>query len=420
MPWCRDQGVLPPLKLALLARPSSCATRFERSPSAWCLARARATSLSLRFLGCSVADGGPGQFGALAAVRGKADRTKNAGMGEAVRAAGRGFYLCGAILGACTVLGYCGLAGTGRPVPALPALAGEHEFSGHIAVPGLTRPWREAPVALVAAALVLVCHELGHALAARANQIPIRGFAAGGKRRPAMAFTVVDGPAMRAAPQRAQAAVILGGVWHNVLLCALAAHVAHEPVACLRPVLHPNESGATLAWVPPRPSFLRSGLRLGAVVGSVNGVDVPDADTLQGWLSHPAAFPPYEGPTQVSGLPLVSSDPISLLRWDRPGQVNLRVDWASARAALAGAELSNLSLAAWLNAVAGPVPALRRAVLGLPNLVAQVAAWTAHLSAVSAAFNLLVPWPGSDAEQLLRLARRSYGSGAPHRRLKST
>ena len=108
-------------------------------------------------------------------------------------------------------------------------------------VPGVTLPFADVAFVIVALAVSLLVHELGHAVAAIAQGLRVHHVGAHiSLLMPFPAFFVSIDSALDALPPRKQLRVFAAGVWHNAVLTALCIGMLHSPalLTCCTAITH--------------------------------------------------------------------------------------------------------------------------------------------------------------------------------------
>lgn len=159
-------------------------------------------------------------------------------------------------------------------------------------LPGVNLPLDEIGYYIAALAVCTVLHELGHAAAAVLVDVPVSAFGVHLFVVFPMAYTELNTERLHALRLWPKLRVLCAGIWHNVLLAA----VAWATFAALAVLLQPwyaTGSGVIVTHMSAR-SPLRGdrGLVVGDVLTDVNGCTVVDRDTWYACLLLAIRKPP--------------------------------------------------------------------------------------------------------------------------------
>ncbi|KAI9592108.1 peptidase family M50-domain-containing protein [Syncephalis fuscata] len=99
---------------------------------------------------------------------------------------------------------------------------GQHPALLVATIPGVNLPWTHLPLQFMAIGVASLWHEMGHALAAINARIPLHQIGAFFWFIYPGAFVRVDSHALNRASTLTQLRIMLGGVWHNMILVAIA------------------------------------------------------------------------------------------------------------------------------------------------------------------------------------------------------
>lgn len=185
-------------------------------------------------------------------------------------------------------------------------------------VPGVNIPLSSVFYLAAAVFVAGLVHELGHALAAVANGVDVHGaglFVYG--IFPGF-FVDIDEHVCRV-PHRAALSVFAGGVWHNLILCAVCVLL----LTCPRPILFPLFSVPLRGVVTavPQGSALAGHLRPGALIYAVNTCPVGSAAEWTACITELVRNPPpagYCAPTASPSANVLPIDEIDVLQWAPP------------------------------------------------------------------------------------------------------
>ncbi|KAL4251421.1 Membrane-bound transcription factor site-2 protease, partial [Pleurotus pulmonarius] len=172
-------------------------------------------------------------------------------------------------------------------------LPGKRTVSVHPIIPGITTPLSHLPVILFCLLLCQVIHELGHAVAAAVENIPLlhAGLSL------SSAFVALPPLAPRCSP-RAQLRIIAAGPFHNLLTFLLLA--ALPSLAPLLPSTDLSPHGALVLAVAPH-SVLRPYLPTGTIITHLDDYPLFNASVPDPWSSYllapqSASLSPYDSP----------------------------------------------------------------------------------------------------------------------------
>ncbi|KAF4566350.1 hypothetical protein EYR36_011776 [Pleurotus pulmonarius] len=187
------------------------------------------------------------------------------------------------------VFGYYVIYSTLFPSASSP-LPSKRSVSVHPILPGITTPLSHLPVILFCLLLCQVIHELGHAVAAAVENIPLlhAGLSL------SSAFVALPPLAPRCSP-RAQLRIIAAGPFHNLLTFLLLAALPH-----LLPSTDLSPLGALVLAVAPH-SVLRPYLPAGTIITHLDDYPLFNAPVPDPWSSYllapqPPALSPYDSP----------------------------------------------------------------------------------------------------------------------------
>lgn len=158
-----------------------------------------------------------------------------------------------------------------------------------VMLPGVNLPLDEIGFYITALAVCSIVHEVGHALAAVLEDVPLNGFGVQVFLAFPVAFTELATEQLNGLRPWRKLRVFCAGVWHNILLAILA--LAMWSIIFL-PFYTVDSSVSVIAIKPDSPLSGDRGLAVGDVITHINECRVRDAHTWYGCLANTIRNPP--------------------------------------------------------------------------------------------------------------------------------
>ncbi|CAJ0943218.1 unnamed protein product, partial [Mesorhabditis belari] len=164
--------------------------------------------------------------------------------------------------------------------PQIPVFQGDEDRIDHPSrdegltpiIPGINMPWAHIPIFMFVLVIAAVLHELGHAWAARMENIRVSGFGVFVLGIYPGAFTEIDDIGLNQRPTWSRLRVYCAGVWHNLVLAALGFALVYSTPFLLAP-LFVTGHGVTVEEVS-HDSGLHGGLLPGQIVTKIDNCKV--------------------------------------------------------------------------------------------------------------------------------------------------
>lgn len=141
-------------------------------------------------------------------------------------------------------------------------------------IPGVNLPINEIGYYIAALAINSVVHELGHGLAAVLEDIPIKGFGFHVLLIIPMAYTQLDSDQLNALRTWKRLKVLCAGIWHNLLLAAIAYLLFVTAPVMLSAMYRVNESVMVTNIKNNSPLLGPKGLEEGDIITSINSCEI--------------------------------------------------------------------------------------------------------------------------------------------------
>ncbi|CAI5444844.1 unnamed protein product [Caenorhabditis angaria] len=149
-------------------------------------------------------------------------------------------------------------------------------------IPGYNLPWTHIPVFMATLIVVAIIHELGHAWAARSNNVQVNGFGIFVMGIFPGAFTEIERVSLKRASKFPRLQIYGAGIWHNLLLALFAVALFHSAPSIMSPILVEGR-GVSVKRVDSRSGLAggTTGLHIGDVVRKIDECSV---ETIHDWI----------------------------------------------------------------------------------------------------------------------------------------